>query len=562
MSQHQKLICGGLFVIFGATHVGCAGSGLKNIFTRNETDGYHSLDELEAEESGSEVEVEKPSLASRLASWRPFDRVESDTEETFAASEDLASEPDAANTAGSPRFPGLAISKRDSVAPDPFLNAESDHAGRPESPAASSGTLQKTAETGKKRSKTGEEFTAEPDPDAIAQKDTDESIEQLLRQPESKDAVATTASRKPNPARSSSDDENDSLEKRFEQHFLLNSVGTVAKSDTDTATATKMASTKRDLSKIADRQIDQFDYLLAADPAPNVKNSGLQRNSNDTQLSASIPLDSAVEQSDNSLSAFDQFIDHEIGDRAHQATQVAHTTTQTPKTGAARDVNVASAEALFGAAAARQNLRAKQAENLVRSGSDEQSATRSSTGSEWLEDSDGFQWSGSPPEERGSQANNNSPDVSAAFARYVQSNSGSGKQRTHSTAFGAPPVSAGNIEGDDCSVLVSADSRVSKTSTSSAGHQIITADYGTAGQKVAVHSASSRTFFEGDAQFTAAPVAPIPDLESAANVTSQASRPGLVQSFSARNWLLLIGGIIVIALLFAPGRTKPLTMNS
>jgi len=34
-----------------------------------------------------------------------------------------------------------------------------------------------------------------------------------------------------------------------------------------------------------------------------------------------------------------------------------------------------------------------------------------------------------------------------------------------------------------------------------------------------------------------------------------------VQSFSTRNWLLLIGGVIVIALLFAPGRTKPLTMN-
>ncbi len=372
-----------------------------------------------------------------------------------------------------------------------------------------------------------------------------------------------SASRKPDPARGSGDDDNDSLEKRFEQHFLLNSVGTVAKSDTDTATATKLASTKRDLSKIADRQIDQFDYLLAADPAPNVKNPGLQRNSDATELKASKRKDSAVEKSENSLFAFDQLIDHESGDSTHQATQVAHTTTQTPKTGtAARDVNVANAEALFGAAAARQNARAKQAENLVRSESDEQSATRSSAWSESLEDSDGFQWSGSPPEKHASQANGNSPDVSAAFARYVQSNSGSGKQRTHSTAFGAPSVSAGNVEGDDCSVLESADSRVSNASASSTGHHIITADYGTARPKVVVHSASSETSFEGDSQFTAAPVAPVPDLESAANVTSQASRPGLVQSFSTRNWLLLIGGIIVIALLFAPGRTKPLTMNS
>ena len=32
-------------------------------------------------------------------------------------------------------------------------------------------------------------------------------------------------------------------------------------------------------------------------------------------------------------------------------------------------------------------------------------------------------------------------------------------------------------------------------------------------------------------------------------------------SFKSRNWLLLIGGIIVVALLFAPGRRKPVQTN-
>ena len=50
MYQKHKLICTGLSVFFAATHAGCAGSGLKNMFTRNETDGYHSLDELSVEE--------------------------------------------------------------------------------------------------------------------------------------------------------------------------------------------------------------------------------------------------------------------------------------------------------------------------------------------------------------------------------------------------------------------------------------------------------------------------------------------------------------------------------
>ena len=560
MSHHRKLVCGGMFVFLVTTHVGCAGSGLKNMFTRNETDGYHSLDELEAEEP--ESEVEKPSLAARLASWRSFGTVESDSAESFATVEDHSTEPDRITTDRSPRFLGRALSKRDTVAPDPFLGADPNNTSRPESPAAGSATHQKTAKTDGKRSNAGEDFATEHDLDVLARKDTDESIEQLLRQPESKDAVALVASRKPDSVRNNGDAENDSLEKRFEQHFLLNSVGTVAKSDADTATATKMASTKRDLSKIADRQIDQFDHLLAADPARNVKNPGIRRNSDATELKASKRQDSAVEQSGNSLFAFDQLIGQESGDRTPKATQVAHTTTQGSKSGtAALEVNVANAEALFGAAAARQNLRAKQAENLVRSEPADQSSTNSSAWTESLEDSDGFQWSGSSPEQRASQANGNSPDASAAFARYVQSNSGSGKQRTHSAAFGAPPVSAGNVEGDDCSVLESADIRVRNASASSTDHRIITADYGIARPKVFAHSASSEASFADDAQFTAAPVAPVPDLESAAKVTSQAIRPGLVQSFSARNWLLLIGGIIVIALLFAPGRTKPLTMN-
>jgi len=40
--------------------------------------------------------------------------------------------------------------------------------------------------------------------------------------------------------------------------------------------------------------------------------------------------------------------------------------------------------------------------------------------------------------------------------------------------------------------------------------------------------------------------------ESAAAVTG-----GSAVSFTSRNWLLLVGGIIVVALLFAPGRRKP-----
>jgi hypothetical protein len=66
---------------------------------------------------------------------------------------------------------------------------------------------------------------------------------------------------------------------------------------------------------------------------------------------------------------------------------------------------------------------------------------------------------------------------------------------------------------------------------------------------------------DGDVHFTAAPVAPVPELDSTDRVAATASRPGLIQSLSVRNWMLLLGGIVVIALLFAPSRTKSATIT-
>ncbi len=575
MSQHHKLVYGSLFVFFAATHAGCAGGGLKNMFTRNETDGYHSLDELETEEQSvteSEVsadEAEKTSMATRLASWRPFSKAEPTEEETLAAGD--AETSDAKDAGRSPRFLGRAFGKREVVEPDPFLSAEPKLADQAESPAIDAAPESKIAKSDDKSITAEDEFVMESGPKPESGKDAAAGIRKVQHPSESKDAVALAASRKSEATASHSADDDDALAKRFEQHFLLNSVGTLAKAESDAATTAKdqglkTASTaetkKREVSRIADRQIDNIDFLLASDPAPVEKNSGLRRHTNTKPLQPSTRSDSTVDKFETSLAAFDQLIGPENSDATRDKIPVKRKVTQPPrKKAAALDINVADAEALFGAAAARQNTRLKQSEAAHRMEELDRQVAGSSAWSQGSDNSEGFRWEDGSQEEPGTQSDGNRDDLANDFARYAQVSSGSGKGRTQNPLFGAPPASAGNVEDDDDSTAEPHAFRLSSASTSSSGHRILTANYGTARPIVVDNSAGTGTSAAGDAHFTTAPVAPVSQLEPTSETASTAVRPGLVQSFSTRNWLLLIGGVIVIALLFAPGRTKPLTMN-
>lgn len=570
MAQHQKLVCGSLFVFFAATHAGCAGSGLKNLFTRNETDGYHSLDELETEEQSiveteaSGDEPEKPSVATRLVSWRPFSKSEPAENETLAAS-DAAADADSEDAETSSRFLGRAFKKREAVEPDPFLNPEHELAERSRTPAFKAAPDAEIAKIDDKLTTAEDEFAIENSPKAKPGKGAIAGIRKGSDQSESEntDAVALGASHKS--AATGTSEEDNALAKRFEQHFLLNSVGTVAKTETDAAAAekdlrqnavTKAESKKREVSEIADRQIDQFDFLLAADPASNGKNSEFGRNAVANPLKASKRSDSAVEKSETSDTAFDQLMGLEGG------VDVTHSAAQSPKRKtAALDINVAEAESLFGAAAARQKTRLKQPEIAPRTEASDRRIAGSSVWGQSQETPEEFQGGDSPQVTPGSESERNSGDVASAFARHLSGNSGHGKARIHNASFGAP-ASAGNSEGDDDSAQETPETRLSHASVFPHDRRIVTANYGTAQPKDDMHAASRESSAAGDVQFTAAPLAPVSELESTSDVASStAARPGLVQSFSTRNWLLLIGGVIVIALLFAPNRTKPLTMN-
>jgi hypothetical protein len=89
------------------------------------------------------------------------------------------------------------------------------------------------------------------------------------------------ATKSPTKSDTTDAEDSDALAKRFEQHFLLNSAGTVAKTDAEESaegtakTLQKKAATiaasadskQRDVSSLAEKQIDAFDHLLGSDSA-------------------------------------------------------------------------------------------------------------------------------------------------------------------------------------------------------------------------------------------------------------------------------------------------------
>ena len=578
MSRHHKLVYGSLFVFVAATHVGCAGSGLKNMFTRNETDGYQSLDELESAEKSvaeteiSEDEVAKPSVVTRLASWRPFSKTEPTQEEPLAATGGDSS--DAEETGTKPRFLGRGLTKRESVEPDPFLSAESTHVNGSESLSVDAVTHQEIEPIDDESKQADEEFAfkASPKPRSAKGATTSSRRGQLQADSTAVDtnAVALGASRKVHSTESSNADEDDLLAKEFEQHFLITSRVAVAKHKTDAVAIgndlrqkiSRAESEKRELSESAARRINQFDFLLSSDSDSEGTSSELGPNPAIEPLQGLKGNASTAEKSENSLTAFEQLIGTEGSDAASDETEVTHTVAGKRKQVSPQDIDVADAEALFGAAAVRQNTRVLKSEMAHRAELSDRHADRSNPWSPASENSEEFEGEDSQLEKQGSSSNDNQVDVARAFARHLSDSGGKGKARIHNTAFGAPMTSAGNVEDVDDSAQETPDMRLRESAAFSHAPRIAMTNYGTDRPPVIREALATETATSGDPLFTAAPLAPIPVETSVSEVTSTTTRLGLVQSFSTRNWLLLIGGVIVIALLFAPGRTKPLTVNS
>ena len=565
MSYIRNLANQGFVLLLAATHVGCAGSGLKNIFTRNETDGYHSIDELEAEErklAEAEEPVdakETPSIAARMVSWRPFSKPDVSEEEEYAAYDSGPSDADSEERPKSSNPLSRALAKRDTVGADPFLEAESDSTERPTpeifkaAPDREIAKLDEKSSIAKKKGKSAtdeNEFAMTTEPKAKSGK---EAKVAAIKATDKSDSIGTDS------------EDDDALATRFEQHFLLNSAGTVAKAEAaDHAARTseklqKKAATivagadskQRDVTSIAEKQIDAFDYLLGSDSSNSDKISASKNKPAAEPLRALRRREIVDETTTNSLAAFDSLVGVETNNPIRPVIEAAHTVTQETKHKlAAVDINVADAETLFGAAAARQNSRESRPATVKTA----QASNKEITDNE-------FRWNETHSPKAEFESGFEDAETPVRTASRLRSNVSEDNKSPRNAAFGIPPASAGNIDGDDCSIVETADSRASVKTAFASHKQDVTTRPGRNQSNVVIRPAVAASSSEGDVHFTAAPVAPVPELESTDRIAA-ASRPGLIQSLSVRNWMLLIGGIVVIALLFAPGRTKPVTMSS
>ena len=77
MLQSSKIYLSGTSIVC-LMLAGCAGGGLKNMFSRDDTAGYQTLEEIEAEEAGKPLDKTEIADATadedkpRFASWLPF----------------------------------------------------------------------------------------------------------------------------------------------------------------------------------------------------------------------------------------------------------------------------------------------------------------------------------------------------------------------------------------------------------------------------------------------------------------------------------------------------------
>ncbi|HQX49119.1 MAG TPA: hypothetical protein PLR25_04395 [Planctomycetaceae bacterium] len=570
MFPQHKLFSVGLFVLFTSTHLGCAGQDVRNLFSRNDTAGYKTLEELEAQEhalakaEGRSEEDKKPSVTARLASWSPFGKSESTDEKSDAVSKASDSR-QAEESSRSQRFLGLPLRGREAIEPDPFLGSDSRLADREESPATRHKTEQKQSAVDHKPGTETDASSIASGKKSAAKRKAVADAAQMKPEQEEETKATVAAAQDPKAKSKSVLAEDEELAARFEQHFLLNSVGTVSRTESDVVARgnemqekveskkSKATVKQLDIANNADRQIDQIDQILAADRAPRKSRASTVRNSPKATQG-------------NSLAAFDHLLGTEVETKPDAAKRVT-SNVDASKSKQARaevleaDVNVANAETLFGAAAARQQARAERLAQLAESGTGSPYVERTGAWSKTPDKAANLSWDEEDQAKSQSNSVNRREDPFVASGDRDQIRTRPGEIRRDERSFGAPPVAAGDVDDAESAVVTAHSQFRNEFASSAAARRVVTANYGNSGAAPVVRPISAELSAANDTLLTSAPMAPDSRSISENGTPATGTRTGLIQSLSGRNWLLLIGGIIIIALLFAPSRTKPLTMN-
>ena len=554
MTQSGKLINGGLALILISSS-GCAGNGLRNMFSRNETAGYKTLEELEEERIAKENSDEES--GPRFASWLPFGKKTADETEAIADAGETADVAEDSKKSGWWKNP---FRRQETIESDPFLENELPT----EVVVAGKNTAKAKA---KEATETASAVKAETAKDIAAVKDK---------------AVKTVSAT----TESAVTEEDDLLVEKFEKHFQQATETAVSNAEEGSdvivagiegaaagaaASKKKAASSAENVNTAADKKLAEFEELLAAKKAAASKTrkevnldeefetvegtaDEFAESLSETTKSATKQTRTIGKQAVASVDEFDSLFET-IEKPATPKKKKTASTRPSSASKSADEVKVADADDIFGAEAVSGNGSSRQTKKSASAGgwkggdseADVASADRSGkVGSR--QDSD-----------LARKVIDNTVDQ---FASMFSGSRNSG---------GAPAATA--PDADEWTTAAQGKTGGSKNRgvpvrTASNGRELGAALENPAGLK-------DDKFFAGgsDAPLVtnlqavpsaelnqvSAPAAPMVRENENTEATSPAVR--VPSTFSVRNIVLIIGGIIVAALLFAPGRKKPTVAN-
>ena len=555
MKHVRKFFSGGMVVVLiSGVSAGCAGNGLKGMFSRDETSGYKTLEELEAERVAKEASDEEG--GSRFASWLPFGKSDAERAEEVASSsaEDLEDEKQVSSLWRNP------FRRQETVESDPFLSKESPEeeivADKPKTAA-----VKASASLGKEKEEVSDNLKKESPKQAAV-----------------KTASSTAAADKP--------EQDDELVDRFEKHFVQKT----ATPGDDAEQATPLIASSKDVKKAAAKasgketrpsdargedQLLEFEKLITEkkalatqkknsakaavhDAADDFADSLRAEGAADEQASAESGEEERAEKSvaDGAVDSFDSLLASADSERLEKAgPSKSRARTVKPEVAqdievADQDIEVADQEGLFGpdvksAANREESFDADVANNAWPS---------PSTGA------DRFAW---PDPKTGTQTARN------AAARTIT--------KSDEDQFASMFSEARDQETPPAATLPDSPEARAWSSASNARP----AGISRRGKMNNVRAVSSGRIVAGHAPVAAtSPLAPVTPVVIRTNSESQVAEadqladseqesvsalavdvPTVGRGLTIRMLVLLVGGIIVVALLFAPARKKPIHAN-
>ena len=544
MTQSGKLINGGLALILISSS-GCAGNGLRNMFSRNETAGYKTLEELEEERIAKENSDDES--GPRFASWLPFGKKTAEETEAIADAGDAVNESEEGKKSGWWKNP---FRRQETIEADPFLENE-----LPTEVVVAS--------------KNDAKAKAEEAASAVKAKTTKDIA-----------VVKETAVKKVSATTEAVEAEDDLPVEKFEKHFQQATETAVSAADegsdvivagVEGAAAGAAASKKKAVSSAenanaaTDKKLAEFEELLAAKKAAASKvrkeakldeefeaaedaADEFAESVAETSKSATKQARATGKQAVASVDEFDSLFEpvEKPVSQKKKKTTTARSSSAEKNTD---DVKVAQADDIFGTEAVSGNG-GRQAKKPA--------STGGWKGEESEADVASVDGSGQNPDLARKVIDKTVDQFAAMFSGARNSGGAPAATAPDADEWTAAPQGKTGSGGR----------RGVPVRTASNGRELGAALDTPSGLK-------EDRFFSGDGnaplvtnlqavptgEMTEASVPAAPVIRE--NADSKANGPAvkLPSTFSYRNIVLVIGGIIVAALLFAPGRKKPTVAN-